>query len=528
MRRSNAPSSSLDRERAARRRRPAPASAGCAGRRTGSAGTIEDERSEHHRQVELPVARRSGEARLAPAAAARRRTSPSARRAATKMPTFSRSSSGRERLRAAAPAGRGGARAAARRAPAQLHHRDRGEAQHAGQREEPAHADPAGRAAARRPATARTCSPIVEPIIAIALVRCCSRVRSAASAITTDEIAPAPCSTRPAIDDPDVVARRRRGSCRRRRSRARRRSPACGPSGRRPCRTDLQDRLREAVGAERDADQREVVAAGELRRVDREHRQDDEQPEHAQAEDAQRGSRRRAARAGSCDPRSHVEDGVCGGKMGNGAIVASFALPHWTSYWTRIRIRGARTHNLKNINLDLPRNRLVVITGLSGSGKISLAFDTLYAEGQRRYVESLSAYARQFLQLMEKPDVDLIEGLSPAISIEQKATSTTRARPSARSPRSTTTCACCSRASATPYCPEHDLALHGADRLADGRPRARAARGHAADDPRAGGRRPQGRAGRAVRRAARAGLRARARRRHGARARPAAEARRRT
>ncbi len=89
----------------------------------------------------------------------------------------------------------------------------------------------------------------------------------------------------------------------------------------------------------------------------------------------------------------------------------------------QIRIRGARTHNLKNISLDLPRNKLVVITGLSGSGKSSLAFDTLYAEGQRRYVESLSAYARQFLQLMEKPDVDLIEGLSPAISIEQKATS---------------------------------------------------------------------------------------------------------
>ncbi len=88
-----------------------------------------------------------------------------------------------------------------------------------------------------------------------------------------------------------------------------------------------------------------------------------------------------------------------------------------------IRIRGARTHNLKNVNLDLPRHRLIVITGLSGSGKSSLAFDTLYAEGQRRYVESLSAYARQFLQLMEKPDVDLIEGLSPAISIEQKATS---------------------------------------------------------------------------------------------------------
>ena len=88
-----------------------------------------------------------------------------------------------------------------------------------------------------------------------------------------------------------------------------------------------------------------------------------------------------------------------------------------------IRVRGARTHNLKNVNVDLPHHQLVVITGLSGSGKSSLAFDTLYAEGQRRYVESLSAYARQFLQLMEKPDVDLIEGLSPAISIEQKATS---------------------------------------------------------------------------------------------------------
>ena len=124
-----------------------------------------------------------------------------------------------------------------------------------------------------------------------------------------------------------------------------------------------------------------------------------------------------------------------------------------------ISIRGARTHNLKNIDLDIPRNQLVVITGLSGSGKSSLAFDTLYAEGQRRYVESLSTYARQFLQLMDKPDVDMIEGLSPAISIEQKATS--------HNPRSTVGTVTeihdylrllFARAG-TPFCPVHDLPL---------------------------------------------------------------------
>ena len=87
-----------------------------------------------------------------------------------------------------------------------------------------------------------------------------------------------------------------------------------------------------------------------------------------------------------------------------------------------IIIKGARVHNLKNFNLTIPKNKLVVITGLSGSGKSSLAFDTLYAEGQRRYVESLSSYARQFLGLMEKPDVDSIDGLSPSISIDQKTT----------------------------------------------------------------------------------------------------------
>jgi len=89
----------------------------------------------------------------------------------------------------------------------------------------------------------------------------------------------------------------------------------------------------------------------------------------------------------------------------------------------KIIVRGARVHNLKNINVDIPRDKLIVITGLSGSGKSSLAFDTIYAEGQRRYVESLSSYARQFLGQMDKPDVDYIEGLSPAISIDQKGTS---------------------------------------------------------------------------------------------------------
>jgi excinuclease ABC subunit A len=124
-----------------------------------------------------------------------------------------------------------------------------------------------------------------------------------------------------------------------------------------------------------------------------------------------------------------------------------------------INIKGARTHNLKNISLNLPRNKLIVITGLSGSGKSSLAFDTLYAEGQRRYVESLSAYARQFLDRLNKPDVDLIEGLSPAISIEQKSTS--------HNPRSTVGTVTeihdylrllFARAG-DPVCPEHNIKL---------------------------------------------------------------------
>ncbi|MGA1286415.1 MAG: excinuclease ABC subunit UvrA [Rubrivivax sp.] len=134
-----------------------------------------------------------------------------------------------------------------------------------------------------------------------------------------------------------------------------------------------------------------------------------------------------------------------------------------------LRVRGARTHNLKNVDIDLPKQALVVITGLSGSGKSSLAFDTLYAEGQRRYVESLSAYARQFLQLMDKPDVDVIEGLSPAIAIEQKATS--------HNPRSTVGTITeihdylrllFARAG-TPYCPDHAVPLqaHSVSQMVD-------------------------------------------------------------
>ena len=158
-----------------------------------------------------------------------------------------------------------------------------------------------------------------------------------------------------------------------------------------------------------------------------------------------------------------------------------------------IVIRGAREHNLKDVTVSLPRDRLVVITGLSGSGKSSLAFDTLYAEGQRRYVESLSAYARQFLGQMDKPDVDSIEGLSPAISIDQKTTT--------RNPRSTV-------GTVTeiydylrllyarvghPHCPKCGQAdlrpVGGADR----RPGAGAAGGHALHGGRADRARPQGR-----------------------------------
>lgn len=175
----------------------------------------------------------------------------------------------------------------------------------------------------------------------------------------------------------------------------------------------------------------------------------------------------------------------------------------------KILIRGARTHNLKNVDLTLPRDKLIVITGLSGSGKSSLAFDTLYAEGQRRYVESLSAYARQFLSMMEKPDVDTIEGLSPAISIEQKSTS--------HNPRSTVGTITeiydylrlLYARVGIPRCPDHDVPLE-AQTVSQMVDRVLApARGPQADAAGPGDPRAQGRAPGGVRRAARPGLRPR-------------------
>src|SRR5665648_61598 len=125
----------------------------------------------------------------------------------------------------------------------------------------------------------------------------------------------------------------------------------------------------------------------------------------------------------------------------------------------KLIVRGAKQHNLDNINIDIPKNKIVIFTGLSGSGKSTLAFDTIYAEGQRRYVESLSAYARQFLELMEKPEVDSIEGLSPAISIQQKTTN--------RNPRSTVGTVTeiydylrlLFARVGTPYCPVHNIKI---------------------------------------------------------------------
>ena len=171
-----------------------------------------------------------------------------------------------------------------------------------------------------------------------------------------------------------------------------------------------------------------------------------------------------------------------------------------------IHVRGAREHNLKNVDVVIPRDSLTVLTGLSGSGKSSLAFDTIYAEGQRRYVESLSAYARQFLELMGKPDVDSIEGLSPAISIEQKTTS--------RNPRSTVGTVTeihdymrllWARVG-VPVFACHRPADRGADRFPNGRSRRRHAGRHPPAAAGSGGARPQGRIPQGTRRAATQGL----------------------
>ena len=168
----------------------------------------------------------------------------------------------------------------------------------------------------------------------------------------------------------------------------------------------------------------------------------------------------------------------------------------------RLIVKGAREHNLRSVDLDLPARRLIVFTGLSGSGKSSLAFDTIFAEGQRRYVESLSAYARQFLGQMDKPDVDFIEGLSPAVSIDQKSTN--------RNPRSTVGTITevydylrllYARAG-TPHCPVCGERDRPPDPAADRRPGAGDARGHPVPGARPGGAHPQGRVRRPVRQAA--------------------------
>ena len=184
-----------------------------------------------------------------------------------------------------------------------------------------------------------------------------------------------------------------------------------------------------------------------------------------------------------------------------------------------IVVRGAREHNLRNVDLELPRDQLIVFTGLSGSGKSSLAFDTIYAEGQRRYVESLSAYARQFLGQMDKPDVDFIEGLSPAISIDQKSAS--------RNPRSTVGTITeiydylrlLYARIGVPHCPNCGQRDHPPDAAADRRPRAPAARRHALPGARAGRARPQGRVRGPARRAGQPGLHAGPGRRRGGRPR---------
>ena len=261
------------------------------------------------------------------------------------------------------------------------------------------------------------------PITAMARVRTSGRVRSASSAETAADTAPAPCTERATVSAATELRQRADQRARREQHEADRddrlAAETVGPAAER----DLQQRLGEAVGAHGEAEQlRRVVR--QLARVQRQHGQHQEQPEHARSVDRRERTDRAALLRRERRPGGGVfgSDWLC---LESWAYISRLTAsrPRPPSAMDVIRIRGARTHNLQGIDLDLPRNRLIVITGLSGSGKSSLAFDTIYAEGQRRYVESLSAYARQFLSVMEKPDVDHIEGLSPAIAIEQKATS---------------------------------------------------------------------------------------------------------
>ena len=287
----------------------------------------------------------------------------------------------------------------------------------------------------------------------------------------------------------------------------------------------LQHRLREPVGAHREPEQHRGVVRHRPG-VQREHRQQQEQPQHARRVDCgertDRAALLRRERRLACIVVG--SDWRC---LLGSAYISRLPGGHSnrTIAMDVIRIRGARTHNLQGIDLDLPRDRLIVITGLSGSGKSSLAFDTIYAEGQRRYVESLSAYARQFLSVMEKPDVDHIEGLSPAIAIEQKATS--------HNPRSTVGTVTeiydylrvlFARAG-MPRCPEHgqELAAQSVSQMVDQVLALPGRHGRAAARPGRAG--PQGRARRGARTPARPGVRARVRRRQAGRARFRAEAR---
>ncbi len=189
-----------------------------------------------------------------------------------------------------------------------------------------------------------------------------------------------------------------------------------------------------------------------------------------------------------------------------------------------ISVRGAREHNLKNISVELPRDKLIVFTGLSGSGKSSLAFDTIYAEGQRRYVESLSSYARQFLGQMDKPDVDVIEGLSPAISIDQKSASPQPPLDGRHDHRDLRLPAPAVRPHRRPALPRARQRARAPDPAADRRPRPAAPRGHPVPGPGAGRAGPQGRVRDAARGPLGAGLRAGQGRRRGRRHRRVPEA----